>query len=111
AMMEAHGKHGEEGGAYRRLAIELIIDFLIMYLVMLTMIDTLDHFYLNLNNVYVTLMIVTPMAVVKLGAMRSMFPVSRANWVVQVWPFSCSLRASTPCAPMQRLEIGSSSDR
>ena len=39
--------------SYRNLAIELLIDFVIMYLVMFTMIATLDHFRFNLNNVYI----------------------------------------------------------
>ena len=50
-------------GQYRSFGIELVLDFIVMYLVMYTMIATLDHFYLNLNNVYMTLMMVTPMAI------------------------------------------------
>ncbi len=70
------------GHSYRKLAIELLIDFVIMYLVMFTMIATLDHFRFNLNNVYMTLMMVAPMAVVMLLSMRSMFQNKRANWIV-----------------------------
>jgi uncharacterized protein (DUF305 family) len=69
-------------GAYMALAIELAVDFVIMYLVMYTMIATLDHFRLNLNNTYMTLMMVAPMAVVMLVAMRSMFPSPGANLVL-----------------------------
>ena len=69
-------------GSYRRLGIELAIDFVIMYLVMYTMIATVDHFYVNINNAYMTLMMVAPMAVVMLLAMRSMFPSRRINWVI-----------------------------
>ena len=71
--------HGGQGnarglGPYRNLYLELAIDFVIMYLVMYTMIATLGHFYLNLNNVYMTLMMVAPMAVLMLVFMRSMYP-------------------------------------
>jgi hypothetical protein len=66
-------------GSYRRLGIELAIDFVVMYLVMYTMIATLDDFYPNLNNVYMTLMMVTPMAIIMLISMRSMFPSPRIN--------------------------------
>ncbi len=59
--------------AYRNLAFELTIDFVIMYFVMYTMIESVAHLYLNLNNVYMTLMMVAPMAVVMLVSMRSMF--------------------------------------
>ena len=69
-------------GSYRRLGVELAIDFGVMYLVMYAMIATLDDFYPNLNNVYMTLMMVTPMAIVMLIAMRSMFPMPRINVVI-----------------------------
>ncbi|KAK0350010.1 hypothetical protein LTR94_030771, partial [Friedmanniomyces endolithicus] len=67
--------HGGQGnarglGPYRSLYLELALDFVIMYLVMYTMIATLGHFYLNLNNVYMTLMMVAPMAVLMLVFMR-----------------------------------------
>ncbi len=72
------------GKSYRDLAIELILHFIVMYLVMYTMIATLDHFYFNLNNVYMTLMMVTPMAVLMLVLMRSMYQNKRANLIIGV---------------------------
>jgi uncharacterized protein (DUF305 family) len=75
-------EHRSHSHAYRQLAVELAIDFAIMYLVMYTMIATLRDFHFNLNNVYMTLMMVAPMAVVMLVAMRSMFPSRRANLLV-----------------------------
>jgi hypothetical protein len=62
---------------YLRLGGELAIDFAIMYLVMYTMIATLEHFRFNLNNAYMTLMMVSPVAIVMVWAMRSMFPSRR----------------------------------
>jgi hypothetical protein len=79
-MEKAHD-HGKQG-SYVALALELGVDFVIMYLVMYTMIATLDHFYLNLNNLYMTLMMVAPMAIVMLVAMRSMFPSRGMNIAV-----------------------------
>ncbi len=70
------------GHSYRNLAFELILDFVIMYLVMYTMIATLDHFYFNLNNVYMTLMMVAPMTVLMLVLMRSMYQNKRVNWAI-----------------------------
>ncbi len=81
--MEHHGHH-DITKSYKSLGIELVIDFIIMYLVMYTMIASLNHFYLNLNNVYMTLMMVSPMAIVMLVAMRSMFPSRRLNWIIIV---------------------------
>lgn len=68
--------------SYRNLAIELIVHFIIMYLVMFTMIATLDHFNFNLNNVYMTLMMVAPMTILMLVLMRSMYQNKRLNWVI-----------------------------
>ena len=69
-------------GSYRSLGVELIVDFIIMYLVMYTMIASLNHFYFNLNNVYMTLMMVAPMVVAMILAMRHMFPSKGANAVL-----------------------------
>lgn len=79
--MAQQGQHAAHG-AYRALAIEMAIDFVIMYFVMYTMIATLDHLRLNINNVYMTLMMVAPMTIVMLIGMRSMFRSTRANLIV-----------------------------
>jgi uncharacterized protein (DUF305 family) len=79
--MQDHSKD-RMGSSYVELTIELAIDFVIMYLVMYTMIASFDHLYLNINNVYMTLMMVAPMAIVMLVAMRSMFPSRRLNLAV-----------------------------
>jgi len=80
-MTSAHDMKAMKG-SYRSFAIELTLDFIIMYLVMYTMIATLDHFYINLNNVYMTLMMVSPMALLMLIFMRSMYPSRRANLLI-----------------------------
>jgi uncharacterized protein (DUF305 family) len=79
--MQAHETHMAKG-SYKHLLIETGIDFLIMYFVMYTMIATLDHLYLNINNTYMTLMMVAPMMVVMLLSMRSMFPSRLLNTVI-----------------------------
>ena len=69
----------KHGYGYSRLAVDTVINFVIMYLVMYTMIATLDHFFINLNNVYMTLMMVAPMTVIMLVSMGSMFGSPRIN--------------------------------
>jgi hypothetical protein len=69
-------------GSYRSFGFELVLDFIIMYLVMYTMIASLNHFYFNLNNVYMTLMMVSPMAILMLVFMRSMYPSKRTNLLI-----------------------------
>lgn len=65
--------------AYRSLALQTVISALIMYLVMFVMIDRLSSFYNNLNMVYMTLMMVSPMVVLMIVAMPGMFPSKRLN--------------------------------
>jgi hypothetical protein len=69
-------------GNYLRLGFELTIDFIVMYLVMYTMIATLAHLHINLNNVYMNLMMLAPMAVIMLVSMQSMFPSRRMNLAI-----------------------------
>lgn len=78
--MEDHSKMKQ--GRYGGLALELILDFVVMHLVMYTMIATISHFRFNLNNVYMTLMMVAPMTVIMLVSMRSMFPSPRVNMAI-----------------------------
>jgi hypothetical protein len=77
-------EHPHSHGSYGRFAVELIADFVVMYLVMYAMIATIDHFELNLNNVYMTLMMVAPMSVIMLVSMRSMFPSAARNAAIFV---------------------------
>jgi len=59
--MQDHASHetasyhqATNGRHYTDLALEITVHFIIMYLVMYTMIATLAHFYLNINNVWMT---------------------------------------------------------
>jgi hypothetical protein len=72
---QAHGNHA----TYLKHGVELAADFVVMYLVMYTMIASLDHLRFNINNVYMTLMMVTPMALFMLFGMWDMFPSKRLN--------------------------------
>ena len=80
--MQSHGE--QDSGAYRNFAIEMAIDFAIMYFAMYAMIDTVDHLYFNVNNVYMTLMMVAPMALIMLLSMRSMFSSKTRNMAIGV---------------------------
>lgn len=74
--------HKMTKGSYAKLAIELLIDAVIMYLVMYTMIDRLEHFNNNINQVYMVMMMVAPMGILMLIMMRSMFPKKRLNAIL-----------------------------
>lgn len=64
---------------YVSLAVQTAIGGVIMYLVMFVMIDGLGSFFNNLNMLYMTLMMVAPMVILMIIAMRDMFPSKAAN--------------------------------
>ena len=64
---------------YASLALQTVVSGIVMYLVMFVMIDSLSSFYNNLNMLYMTLMMVAPMVVLMILAMRHMFPSKAAN--------------------------------
>ena len=64
---------------YASLALQTVVSGIVMYLVMFVMIDSLESFYNNLNMLYMTLMMVAPMVVLMILAMRHMFPSKAAN--------------------------------
>ncbi len=70
--------------AYASLALQTIVAGIIMYLVMFVMIDGLGSFYNNLNMLYMTLMMVAPMVVLMILAMRDMFPSRAANMALLI---------------------------
>jgi len=78
-----HGEHkGGMANGYLSLAVQTLISGVIMYLVMFVMINGLDSFYNNLNMLYMTVMMVAPMVVLMIVAMRHMFPSRAANGLI-----------------------------
>ena len=69
-MMKSH---------YGMLGINLGLSAVVMYLVMFTMIDGTAEFYNNINNVYMTAMMVSPMAILMLLMMGSMYSNRKLN--------------------------------
>lgn len=65
--------------SYRKLAIAIGINTVVMFLLTYALIDSLDHFYPNINRAYMALMMSAPMVVVMLVVMRSMYPDRRRN--------------------------------
>lgn len=65
--------------AYASLALQTVVSGIVMYLVMFVMIDGPGSFYNNLNMFYMTLMMIAPMVVLMILAMRHMFPSKTVN--------------------------------
>ena len=64
---------------YLSLTIQTLVGGIIMYLVMFVMIDRIGSFYNNLNTLCMALMMVAPMVVLMILAMRHMFPSKGIN--------------------------------
>jgi uncharacterized protein (DUF305 family) len=58
---------------YVRFAIILVVSLMLMFLLSMSQIRTFDHFYLNLSNLWMALLMVSVMAVVMLVGMSAMF--------------------------------------
>ena len=64
---------------YGKLALNLLISIIIMYLVMFAMINSISDFYNNINMLYMVIMMVAPMAVLMVLMMGSMYTNRRLN--------------------------------
>jgi dipeptide/tripeptide permease len=69
-------------GSYKKLAITIAINSLVMFLLTYVMIDSMDHFLLNINKLYMTLMMVAPMVVLMLIVMGSMYKNKNLNYAL-----------------------------
>ena len=69
---------------YLMFAANLLASGIVMYFVMYTMIDSTAELYNNLNNVYMTLMMVTSMALFMLWMMPDMFPIRKTNIILNI---------------------------
>ncbi len=68
--------------SYKKLAIVIGINSVIMFLFTYAMIDRIDHFYVNINRIYMALLMVSPMVVLMLLVMRSMYKNTRLNYAL-----------------------------
>ena len=80
-MAEERSQHGT-GRHYWLLGANLLISTVIMYFVMFTMIWSTADLFHNLNTFYMALMMATPMGVLMLAFMGSMYGNARLNAVL-----------------------------
>ncbi len=67
---------------YRSFLLMLGLSAVAMFLVMYVMIASLDHFALNLNMLYMTILMVAPMAIIMLLFMLHMYKDKRMNTII-----------------------------
>ena len=71
-----------EKNNYRKFYLMHIASLIVMFVVMYVMVDTVDHIYININKLYMALLMVAPMAILKLFFMKSMYKDKLKNWVI-----------------------------
>lgn len=69
---------------YRKLLLTLLISFIIMYGVMFLNVSDFSHIYLSLSLTYMTLLMISPMAVLMVLMMPKMYPNKKLNTVLFV---------------------------
>ncbi len=71
--------------AYKKLALVVCINAVVMFLLTYALIDRFDHFYPNINRTYMAVMMVAPMIVMMLAVMGDMYPNKKLNYVLMVF--------------------------
>lgn len=69
---------------YEKFVIQLAVSLVIMYGVMFLNVDSIDHVYLSLTRLYMSLLMVSPMALLMLWMMKSMYTNRKLNLVITV---------------------------
>jgi len=84
-MERGHQNHGEMSRKhYATLVLNVAISAVVMYFVMFSMIWSADHFFNNLNFVYMALLMATPMGILMLIMMGPRCPDKRLNAALYV---------------------------
>lgn len=73
-----------DNSQYKKFLIMLVLSFVIMYIVMFLNVDEFSHVYLSYTRTYMTLLMVSPMALVMLTLMRKMYPNKKLNSIITV---------------------------
>lgn len=71
-------------GSYKQFGFMIGLSFCIMYAVMFLNVDRVDHIYLSLTRLYMSLLMVSPMALLMLAFMGKMYPNKKLNTAIAI---------------------------
>lgn len=74
--------HEEKQSGYSTFLLMLLVSFCIMYAVMFFNVDRFDHIYLSATRLYMSLLMVAPMALLMLAFMPKMYPNKKSNLMI-----------------------------
>jgi uncharacterized protein (DUF305 family) len=95
---------------YKKLLVTVTISFCIMYLTMFLNVDQASHIYFSLTRTYMALLMTSPMVVLMLLTMKSMYPNKRYNQVTLISSIAVfalallGLRSQTPISDIQYMK-------
>lgn len=69
---------------YQKMALMLLLSFLIMYAVMFFNVDSTDHIYLSTTRFYMALLMVAPMPLLMLTMMKMMYMDKKLNTIIMI---------------------------
>lgn len=67
---------------YRKLAIMTVLSFISMYILMYSMVNSIDSVYNNFNQVYMAAIMTAPMVIIEILVMSSMYVNKRRNLLI-----------------------------
>ncbi|MGV3706472.1 MAG: DUF305 domain-containing protein [Arcticibacter sp.] len=77
-----HGTMDHGGSPYKKFLLMLAISFILMYGIMFLNVDEANHIYLSITRTYMSILMVSAMAVVMLPMMGKMYPNKRLNKII-----------------------------
>jgi uncharacterized protein (DUF305 family) len=96
--------------SYKKFTLMMLVSFLIMYAVMFLNMDKLSHYYTSTTRIYMSLLMVSPMAVLMLTMMGKMYPNKKINKAIiigSIFLFAAvlaALRTQTPIGDVQYMK-------
>lgn len=76
---EKHSGHSSPARMYVKFGVILLVSLGLMWVLSMSMVRSIDHFYFNLSNFWMALLMVGSMAIVMVIGMWSMFKSKKAN--------------------------------
>ncbi len=73
-----------EKSSYKKFVLMLVISFFVMYAIMYLNVDRFDHFYINMTRFNMTLLMVSAMALLMFGMMRTMYQDRKLNSIIAI---------------------------
>lgn len=67
---------------YKKFFLVLSVSFVLMYAVMFLNVDAVGHIYLSITRLYMSLLMVSPMAILMLVVMGGMYPHKKKNRLI-----------------------------